>query len=65
MTSSGSATVVPARHAAMDLHHYHFRLLALSVDHLATGKNPSCRDVAREANKHVLAEANLIGVYER
>ena len=52
----------PRRHG---LHHYHFRLLALSVDRLATGTNPSCRDVAREANKHVLAEANLIGVYER
>jgi hypothetical protein len=52
----------PRRHG---LHHYHFRLLALSVDRLATGTNPSCRDVAREANKHVLAEAHLIGVYER
>ena len=52
----------PHRHG---LHHYHFQLLALSVDRLATGKNPACRDVAREANKHVLAEANLIGVYER
>jgi Raf kinase inhibitor-like YbhB/YbcL family protein len=52
----------PRRHG---LHHYHFRLLALSVDRLATGTNPSCRDVAREASKHVLAEANLIGVYER
>jgi Raf kinase inhibitor-like YbhB/YbcL family protein len=47
------------------LHHYHFRLLALSADRLATGKNPSCRDVAREARKHVLAEATLVGVYER
>ena len=46
-------------------HHYHFRLLALSVEHLAQGKNRSCRDVAREANEHVLAEANLIGIYER
>ena len=52
----------PRRHGP---HHYHFRLLALSVDRLATGTDPSCRDVAREANKHVLAEANLIGVYER
>ena len=52
----------PRRHG---LHHYHFRLLALSADRLATGKNPSCRDVAREARKHVLAEATLVGVYER
>lgn len=47
------------------LHHYNFRLLALSVDHLAVGKKPSCRDVAREARKHLLAEATVVGVYER
>ena len=52
----------PRRHG---LHHYHFRLLALSVDHLKTGKNPSCADIEREARKHVLAEATLTGVYER
>ena len=52
----------PHRHGP---HHYHFRLLALSVDHLVTGKIPSCRDVEREARKHVLAEATLDGVYER
>ena len=47
------------------LHHYNFRLLALSVDRLAVGKKPSCRDVAREACKHVLTEATIVGVYER
>jgi len=47
------------------LHHYHFRLFALSIDHLATGKDPTCSDVEREARKHVLAEALLVGVYER
>ena len=47
------------------LHHYHFRLLALSVDHLKTGKDPSCREIEREARRHVIAEATLIGVYER
>ena len=52
----------PHRHGP---HHYHFRLLALSIDRLATGKNPSCRDVARQARKHMLAEATLVGVYER
>lgn len=46
-------------------HHYHFRLLALSTDHLALAGTPSCRDVAREARKHALAEAALTGVYER
>lgn len=47
------------------LHHYHFRLLALSIDRLPTRKDPTCRDVEREARKHVLAEAILVGVYER
>ena len=52
----------PRRHGP---HHYHFRLLALSIDHLPVRKDPSCRDVEREARKHVLAEAILVGVYER
>jgi phosphatidylethanolamine-binding protein (PEBP) family uncharacterized protein len=52
----------PHRHGP---HHYHFRLLALSVEHLPVRKNPSCRDVEREARKHVLAEATLVGIYER
>jgi Raf kinase inhibitor-like YbhB/YbcL family protein len=47
------------------LHHYRFRLLALSIDRLAAGKNPSCRDIEREARKYVLAETTLVGVYER
>ena len=52
----------PHRHGP---HHYHFRLLALSVDHLAASKKPSYRDIEREARKHVLAEAALVGIYER
>jgi len=52
----------PHRHGP---HHYHFRLLALSIDRLAMRKDPSCRDVEREARRHVLAEAIFVGVYER
>lgn len=52
----------PARHGP---HRYHFRLLALSIDQLPLGKAPTCRDVEREARKHLLAEAVLVGVYER
>ena len=52
----------PHRHGP---HHYRFRLLALSIDHLPMRKNPSCRDVEREARKHVLADAVLVGIYER
>lgn len=47
------------------LHQYHFRLLALSINRLKTGKSPSCREIEREARKHVIAEAVLVGVYER
>lgn len=46
-------------------HHYHFRLLALSVEHLSTGQQPSCTDIEREARKHSLGEAILVGVYKR
>jgi Raf kinase inhibitor-like YbhB/YbcL family protein len=46
-------------------HHYHFRLLALSTARLPLRKDPSCRDVEREARKHLLDEATLTGVYER
>jgi Raf kinase inhibitor-like YbhB/YbcL family protein len=53
----------PRRHGP---HHYRFRLLALSVDHLsARSSRPSCREVKREARKHAVAEATLVGVYER
>jgi phosphatidylethanolamine-binding protein (PEBP) family uncharacterized protein len=46
-------------------HHYHFRWLALSVDHLRVGLKASCREVDREAHKHVIAEAILIRLYQR
>jgi len=46
-------------------HHYHFRLLALSVDRLSVSRTPSCREVEREARKHTIAEATLVGVYQR
>ena len=52
----------PPRHG---IHHYHFRLLALSVDRLPPRSNPSCREVEREARKHLMAEATLIGLYQR
>jgi Raf kinase inhibitor-like YbhB/YbcL family protein len=52
----------PHRHGP---HHYHFRLLALSIDRLHVRDDASCRDVEREAPKHALAESVLIGVYER
>jgi Raf kinase inhibitor-like YbhB/YbcL family protein len=46
-------------------HHYHFRLLALSIDPLPLASHPSCRDVENEAHKHSLAVATLVGIYRR
>jgi Raf kinase inhibitor-like YbhB/YbcL family protein len=46
-------------------HRYHSRLLALAVDHLSLGAKPSCRDVEREARKSIVAEATLVGIYQR
>ncbi len=46
-------------------HHYRFSLLALSVDRLGVHADPHCRDVEREARGHVLAEATLVGLFER
>ncbi len=52
----------PHRHG---IHHYHFRLLALAVEQLPLGVKPSCKEVGREARKHAIAEATLVGLYER
>ncbi|HWW46990.1 MAG TPA: YbhB/YbcL family Raf kinase inhibitor-like protein [Xanthobacteraceae bacterium] len=52
----------PHRHGT---HHYRFRLLALSIEHLQFHKQPSCKDIEHEARKHTLAEATLVGVYQR
>lgn len=46
-------------------HHYHFRLLALSVERLAVRANASCREVASATNSRKLAEATLVGIYRR
>ena len=52
----------PRRHG---IHHYHFRLLALSVDKLPLRDKASCTEVEREARKHAVAEATLVGLYQR
>jgi len=46
-------------------HRYHFRLLALSVETLRGFTRPTCEAVAREARRHLLGEATLVGTYER
>ena len=52
----------PRGHGA---HHYRFRLFALSIDRLPVREGAHCRDVEQEAQKHALAEAELVGTFER
>lgn len=53
----------PHRHG---VHHYHFRLLALGTSALTVPRvDPTFEEVEREARKALLAEATLIGLYQR
>lgn len=47
------------------LHHYRFRLYALTAERLELPPRPGCRDVERAAEAHALARADLIGTYSR
>ena len=46
-------------------HHYHFRLAALDVPALPLSERSKVTDVWREASKHALATAEVVGTYER
>jgi Raf kinase inhibitor-like YbhB/YbcL family protein len=46
-------------------HQYRFTLLALDTPSLELDERASCADVERAARRHVLAEANLTGFYQR
>lgn len=46
-------------------HHYHFKLFALDVGSLGLKANAHVSDVEREAEKHAVGRAELIGTYER
>jgi Raf kinase inhibitor-like YbhB/YbcL family protein len=45
-------------------HHYHFTLMALDVGHLDVRGN-RCEDIERAARSHMIAETELVGIYER
>jgi Raf kinase inhibitor-like YbhB/YbcL family protein len=60
---SGYRGPCPPRHHGP--HRYRFRILALSVAHLAVSNSPSFSDVESAAGKYLIEEAGLIGVYER
>lgn len=46
-------------------HHYHFRVLALDVEALGLPPGAKFQTVAEQARRHVVAQAELVGVYER
>ena len=46
-------------------HHYHFKLFALGVDKLDLPGAAKIADVETEATRHVIAQGELIGTYER
>ncbi len=46
-------------------HHYHFRLAALDVPRLDVVASARAEDIWAKAQPHSIAEAELVGIYER
>jgi phosphatidylethanolamine-binding protein (PEBP) family uncharacterized protein len=46
-------------------HHYHFRLAALDVPQLDVPASAKVEDIWARAQPHIIAEAEVVGVYER
>ncbi|MGN6099967.1 MAG: YbhB/YbcL family Raf kinase inhibitor-like protein [Devosia sp.] len=46
-------------------HHYHFRLAALDLPSLSVPQDAGVEAVWEEARPHVIAEAELVGTYQR
>jgi Raf kinase inhibitor-like YbhB/YbcL family protein len=46
-------------------HHYHFRLFALEIERLGLSADAKVADIENVANKHAIAQGELIGTYER
>lgn len=47
------------------VHHYHFRLAALDIPCIGVAGNVDIGRLWREAQRHALEEAELVGTYER
>ena len=45
-------------------HHYHFKLAALDVPHLTVPASAGVEAIWKEACKHILDEAELVGTFE-
>lgn len=46
-------------------HHYHFRLAALDAQRLDMPASAKAEDIWAKAQPHIIAEAEVVGVYER
>jgi Raf kinase inhibitor-like YbhB/YbcL family protein len=46
-------------------HHYHFRLAALDVPRLDIPASAKAEDIWTKAQPHIIAEAEVVGIYER
>ena len=46
-------------------HHYHFRLAALDAERLDMPASAKAEDIWAKAQPHIIAEAEMVGVYER
>ena len=47
------------------VHHYHFKLFALDTDRLGLSSDAKVKDVEDAAQKHSIAQGELVGTYER
>ena len=47
------------------VHHYHFRLAALDVDTLSLAPSAKVAELWRAVAPHLVAEASLVGTYQR
>ena len=55
----------PAPPKGHGIHHYRFKLAALDVDELSRAPQMSVADIWKAAEKHMLAQAELVGTYRR
>jgi Raf kinase inhibitor-like YbhB/YbcL family protein len=47
------------------VHHYHFRLFALSVPQIGIGGSADCRKLLAALQPHIMASADLVGTFSR
>lgn len=55
----------PEPPAGDDAHHYHFKLAALDTGHIDLPRKPLAQDLWRAVAPHIIAETEIIGLYQR